>query len=143
MMETVHSFLNWLHLAYSNNSGVFGFVAFAATIIPVLIGMITALRIRQQQKKMAQPVNLVLVNAARRLVLPYAVLRSQLSRAELMGILSNYCGPERFHPAQFLDAIESQQFRDAMVGKIDRLDIACLPEFYQAAEQLIASRKKS
>lgn len=118
------------------------------TLLAVLLGWYASVRsgIEAQQQ-----IEIVAVHEESEITLPYRPLRSQLSRGEVMGIMSTYYGEERFPPDEIRAVWETpvgqEPALDAVIkGKTSRLIVpirtrAAFDRIREAAEGKRASRQ--
>ncbi len=143
MMQFIHDLGMSMNSAWGGGFLLLSTVSSLITLVATIFTLYQASKIRQRQKMMASLIALKIVSPDQpELVLPYPVLRSQLSRAELQGILALYVintlNPKERYDASFLTPfLESGQFNEVLEGKSDELKIPCsLADYHLVKEQL-------
>jgi hypothetical protein len=143
-MDTLRLCVEWVKDFYVRHAALFNLGVFLATVVPVLLTWWNTRSIRRRDQLRSRLINLVLESPTKqRRVLPCAVLRSQFSRAELVGIFGMYAGKDRFdanQDIQLLPLLERGTFNDVLEGRRDELTIPCSESFFNKVSEQIAQR---
>jgi len=110
MWETIWLWMDRFTILTAATAAVFSLMAF-----------VISLRLRKSQKlaeaKRRAPITIRLIHQDQHLALPYRPRRDQLSRQEIMGLLSLYYGKQRFEPSIIQRVLESGELDRVLAGE--------------------------
>lgn len=126
-MQSVNDLGKWLNDNWTGVLTLLNILSTAITLVVTVITVYQTWQLRRRQKMQMRVIKLFVIvpeDPNCRRSLPYRVLRSQLSRAELQGILGlYYMGDKRYDTKLLKLFFEQNTFNEMLEGKSDQLEI--------------------